>query len=114
MSTMPFEFGNVVLVPFPFTNLAALKQRPAVVVSSRIYNDAKLDVVIMPITSQLRSISSLGEVLIGDWQQANLLKPSMVKPVFATVEQRLIIRSLGALQAQDQAALRAAIAAVLG
>jgi mRNA interferase MazF len=111
---MPFDFGNVVLVPFPFTNLAALKQRPAVVVSSRIYNDAKPDVVIMPVTSQLRSVSSFGEVLIGDWQQANLLKPSMVKPVFATVEQRLIIRPLGVLQAQDQAALRAAIAAVLG
>jgi mRNA interferase MazF len=111
---MPFEFGNIVLVPFPFTNLAALKQRPAVIVSSRIYNDAKPDVVIMPVTSQLRSVSSLGEVLIGEWQRANLLKPSIVKPVFATVEQRLIIRPLGVLQAQDQAALRAAIAAVLG
>jgi mRNA interferase MazF len=68
----------------------------------------------MPVTSQLRSVSSLGEVLIGEWQRANLLKPSIVKPVFATVEQRLIIRPLGVLQAQDQAALRAAIAAVLG
>ncbi len=111
---MPFEFGNLVLVPFPFTSLAAFKQRPAVVVSSRTYNDAKPDVVIMPVTSQLRSVSSLGEVLIGEWQQANLLKPSIVKPVFATLEQRLIIRPLGVLQAQDQAALRAAIAAVLG
>ncbi len=114
MPTMPFEFGNVVLVPFPFTNLAAFKQRPAVVVSSRIYNDAKPDIVIMPVTSQLRSVSSLGEVLIGEWRQANLLKPSVIKPVFATLEQRLVIRSLGILQAQDQASLRAAIATVLG
>jgi mRNA interferase MazF len=111
---MPFEFGSIVLVPFPFTKLAALKQRPAVIVSSRIYSDAKPDIVIMPVTSQLRSVSSFGELLIADWQQANLLKPSIIKPVFATVEQRLIIRPLGILQAQDQAALRAAIAAVLG
>jgi mRNA interferase MazF len=111
---MPFEFGNVVLVPFPFTNLAAFKQRPAVVVSSRIYNDAKPDIVIMPVTSQLRSVSSLGEVSIGEWRQANLLKPSAIKPVFATLEQRLVLRSLGNLQAQDQVALRTAIAAVLG
>lgn len=114
MPTMPFEFGNLVLVPFPFTNLASVKQRPAVVVSSRIYNAAKPDIVIMPVTSQIRSVSSLGEVLIGEWQQAKLLKPSIIKPVFATIEQRLVIRSLGNLQAQDQAALRAAMAAVLG
>jgi mRNA interferase MazF len=111
---MPYEFGDVVLAPFPFTNLAALKRRPAVVVSRRAYNAAKPDVIIMAITSQLHATSSLGEVWIGEWQLANLLKPSAIKPVFATLEQSLIVRHLGSLQAQDQAALRAAIAAVLG
>lgn len=111
---MLFEFGDVVLAPFPFTNQAAFKQRPAVVVSSRAYNNARPDVIIMPITSQLRLGSGPGEVLIGKWQQANLLKPSVIKPVIATLEQRLIIRRLGALQVQDQTMLRAAISAVLG
>jgi mRNA interferase MazF len=32
---MPYDFGDVVLVPFPFTSQAASKQRPAVIVSSR-------------------------------------------------------------------------------
>ena len=104
----------MVLAPFPFTNQAAFKQRPAVVVSSRAYNTSKPDVIIMPITSQIRPNSALGEVLIGEWQQAQLLKPSAIKPVFATLEQRLIIRRLGVLQAQDQSALRSAISAVVG
>lgn len=56
----------------------------------------------------------MGEVVIGEWRQASLLKPSAIKPVFATLEQRLIIRRLGILQAQDQSALRAAIASVIG
>jgi mRNA interferase MazF len=111
---MPFEFGDVVLAPFPFTDQSASKQRPAVVVSGRAYNTFRPDVVIMPITSQIQASSALGEVLIGEWRQANLLKASAVKPVFATLEQRLIIRRLGVLQSRDQSALRAAITAVLG
>ena len=83
------------------------------VVSSRASNVAKPDVIIMAVTSQLHAMASLGEVWIVDWQMTNLLKPSAIKPVFATLEQNLIIRRLGALQAQDQSALRAAIAAVL-
>ena len=110
---MPYNFGDVVLVPFPFTNQTAAKQRPAVVVSNATYNSAKPDVVIMAITSQLRPSPGFGEVWIGEWKLANLLKPSAVKPVFATIEQSLIIRQLGTLQTQDQIALRAAIAAVL-
>jgi mRNA interferase MazF len=31
---MPYKFGDVVLVRFPFTNQAAFKQRPAVVISN--------------------------------------------------------------------------------
>ena len=111
---MPFDFGDVVLVRFPFTNQDAFKQRPAVVVSNRAYNSARPDVVIMAITSKIRSPSSHGEVLIGQWEAADLLKPSAIKPVFATIEQALVLRSLGALQQPDQSALRQAIAAVLG
>jgi mRNA interferase MazF len=111
---MPFEFEDVVLVPFPFTNQSASKQRPAVVVSSRGYNDAKPDIVVMAITSQFRPSGSFGEVWIREWRAANLLKPSSIKPVFATIEQNLVVRRLGVLDPQDQAALTAAIKAVLG
>ena len=110
---MPYEFGDVVLVRFPFTNQATFKQRPAAIVSSRAYNVATPDVVIMAITSQVHSASSLGEVQVGQWQAANLLKPSAIKPVFATLEQNLILKRLGVLDPSDQAALRQAIAAVL-
>ena len=57
---MPYEFGDVVLVPF--TSQAASKQRPAVVVSNRDYNVARPDVVVMAVTSQLRPSPALGEV----------------------------------------------------
>ena len=110
---MPFEFGHVALVPFPFTSQAASKRRPAVIVSSRAYNVARPDVVVMAITSQLRPTASLGEVWVEHWQAAGLLKPSAIKPVFATLEQRLVLRHLGMLSASDQTALKQAIAEVL-
>jgi mRNA interferase MazF len=111
---MPFEFGDVVLVPFPFTSQSASKKRPAVIVSSLAYNHVMPDVVMMAITSQFRPSPVIGEVWLRDWQAAGLLKPSAVKPVFATLEQTLIIRQLGRHTAADQAAIKAAIAQVLG
>lgn len=40
----------------------------------------------MAVTSQVRPIAAFGEVMIADWQKAGLLKPSVIKPVMATVE----------------------------
>jgi mRNA interferase MazF len=110
---MPFDFGDVVLVPFPFTSQTVSKKRPAVVVSKRHYNAGKPDVVVMAVTSQPRS-GGLGETVVGDWRAANLLKPSVVKPVFATLEQALVVRQLGSLAKGDQASLRKSIAEILG
>ncbi len=112
--TMPFEFGAIVLVRFPFTNQTDAKRRPAVVVSNLAYNTARPDVVIMAITSKLRPSPELGEVWIEDWQSAGLLKPSAVKPVFATIERVLIDRPLGMLGAAGKSALRQAIGEMLG
>jgi mRNA interferase MazF len=111
---MPYEFGDVVLVQFPFTSQKTFKKRPAIVVSCKAYNTAKPDIVIMAVTSQMHSSNILGEIWIQDWQAANLLKPSAIKPVFATLEQNLVLGRLGVLSARDQSALRAAITSVLG
>jgi mRNA interferase MazF len=111
---MPFKFGDIVLVPFPFTSHTASKRRPAVVVSNSAYNDARPDLVVMAVTSQLRPSPTLGEVQVDQWQTAGLLKPSVIKPVFATLERALVIRQLGTLSAADGAALRRAISEILG
>ena len=111
---MPYELGAIVLVPFPFTDQSASKRRPAVVVSNRAYNMARPDVVVMAVTSQLRPTLAFGEVWVSQWQPSGLLKPSAIKPVFATIEQRLVIRQLGTLQSIDLAALRKSIDEMIG
>jgi len=111
---MPFEFGDVVLVPFPFTSHTASKKRPAVVVSNRAYNTARPDIVVMAVTSQLRPSPTPGEVQVSQWQDAGLLNPSVIKPVFATLERALVIRRLGTLSAGDRTALKKAIGEIIG
>jgi mRNA interferase MazF len=108
------EFGDVVLVSFPFTDQAGIKKRPAVVISSRAYNASRPDVVIMAITSQVRIPLTYGEAMVDHWQDAGLLKASVFKPVFATVEQTMVLRGLGQLAAQDIRTLRAVLDRVIG
>jgi mRNA interferase MazF len=107
------RFGAVILVPFPFTDQTTSKPRPAVVVSSHAYNSQKGDLILMPITSQLHA-NAFAEVAVSDWRGANLLKPSAVKPVLATLEQSLVIRVLGTLVSRDAGALRQALQLMIG
>lgn len=53
-------------------------------------------------------------MLVANWHAAGLIKPSAIKPVITTIEQALIIRRLGQLTAEDQQALRNAIAKIIG
>lgn len=62
-STTIFEFGDVVLVPFPFTSQTISKKRPALIVSSHTYNVSRPDVVLMAVTSQLRETAAILQVL---------------------------------------------------
>jgi len=111
---MAYQFGDVLLVPFPFTDQSASKQRPGVIVSSAAYHRARRDLVLMPITSQLRGSGAFGEVTVQDWQAAKLLKASAIKPVLATMEQALVIRVLGRLSARDAQALKEVLATLIG
>src|SRR3954468_20448147 len=114
-TTTAYSFGDVVLVPFPFTDQTASKKRPAVVVSADAYHQRRPDVIVMAVTTQiLRPAGPLGEVLIGDWQGAGLPKASLIKPVIATIEQRLILKRLGALKGADVQALCSVLRRILG
>jgi mRNA interferase MazF len=112
--TIGYSFGDVVLVPFPFTDQTGLKKRPAVIVSSTAYQTQRRDVVIMAITSQIRPRPAFGEFTLAEWKKAGLIAPSAVKPVLATIEKRLILRTLGRLQPADVRSLRTSLDQILG
>ena len=108
-----YRFGDVVLVPFPFTDQSSTKRRPAVVVSSETLHRETADLVIMAITSQPRALAQL-EVPITLWKEAGLMRQSVIKPVLATIERKLVIKKLWKLQDDDLKALRPALNKILG
>ena len=113
-TTTVYNFGDIVLVPFPFTNQTTTKKRPAAIISTPSYNQHKPDVIIMAVTSQIKPAQGLGEFQVSDWQQAGLLKPSVVKPVITTIEKRLVIKTLGKLQQADLQQPHQTIETILG
>ena len=112
--TTVYDFGDIILVPFPFTDQSAVKKRPAVVVSSNAYSINLPDIVLMAVTTQIKPTAFFGETSISKWQLAGLLKPSVIKPVFATIEKSLVLKHLGRLKQQAMAALRDSIQNIIG
>lgn len=99
-STINYKKWDIVLVPFPFTDLATTKKRPALIISPDEYNK-KLDVVIVFITSNLDVEYRIGDYKIQEWEKSNLPKPSMLRMKFATIDKSIIIKKLGRLTETD-------------
>ena len=98
MPRVPLKRGDVVLVPFPFTNLTAEKLRLAVIVSS---DPQELDVVIAFISSIVPS-GDLAETDFlltpdhPDFSKTGLKKASVFKlKKLLTIERTRLIRRLG-------------------
>lgn len=111
---MSYNFGDVVLVNFPFTNLKTTKKRPAIIISCEEYNNSRPDVILMAVTSQIRTSLDFGSSYIVKWQEAGLPKPSLLKPLIATIEQDYISKKLGTLSYVDKENLLCNIQDLLG
>ena len=118
-TTTTFEFGDVVLVPFPFAeNRAITKQRPAIVISRADYSAEALVlgqaglnlIVVIGVTS---NEATLGAVSIHHWREAGLLHPSSIKPIITTLSHPEVIKKIGRLTASDGDALRRMLLKVL-
>ena len=92
---------DIILVPFPFTNLMTTKKRPALVISPDEYNCGQ-DLVMAFITSQIGVKAKPGDHLIERWRESGLPKPSMLRMKIATIERKIVIRKLGCLAKLEQ------------
>jgi mRNA interferase MazF len=99
---MSYSRNEILLLPIPFTDLSSRKVRPAVVVGR---SRRPGDLFVAPISAQLSNVA----LLLNDWIAAGLNVPFGIKSQLVTSEDRLVVKTVGRLSAQDQTALDRAL-----
>ena len=84
------NFGDIVLLKFPFTDSKTFKRRPALIIND--FNDG--DIIVCRITSQIYKTQN--DVMIDDWKESGLKLPSVIRVhKIATLEKDMVELSLG-------------------
>lgn len=109
-----FEQGDVVLLPFPFSDLSASKKRPVLVLSRGSYNRSSQDFVVCAMTSNLGNAAHSVYVEDADMETGKLPKASRVKvdKVFCA-SQSLAVKRVGRVSQDVMAQVRRELFAVL-
>lgn len=90
-----FVKGDIVVIPFPFSDLSASKKRPALVLADLPGND----VILCQITSQHKKDQSAIPLALEDIKEGTLIKLSYIRPnkIF-TADERIIIRKVATIK----------------
>ena len=97
-STTRYRRGDIVLVPFPFTDLSSTRKRPALVVSPDRFNERAQDVVLVAVTSQ-PSNSHVVALDEHDYVDGRLPRTSFVKVTkLFTTHPTLVLKKVCAIR----------------
>ena len=95
------DFGDVVVVPFPFVDFAATKRRPSLVLSHTSFNGTHGHSICAMITTAIRS-KWPSDVAIKDLKLAGLNRPCVVRWKLFTLPNDFILRRTGKLASHDR------------
>lgn len=91
---------DVVVVPFPFTEKADTRRRPALALSTTAFNETGQTVLAMITTTTHRPWP--GDTAIEELGRAGLTMPCIVRLKMFTLDNRLIIKRIGRLSPTDR------------
>jgi mRNA interferase MazF len=92
-----FVKGDVVVIPFPYSDLTNAKRRPALVLAESSNND----LILCQITSQKVKDSFAVGLSIDDFSEGTIFKKSNIRPnkIF-TADSKIILYKIGSLKVQ--------------
>ena len=92
-----YNFGDIILVEFPHTDLQQTSKRPALI----LYDSGDQDVLVARITTQQHSTGADYKIL--NWTKSGLLVESYIRlGKQATIEKQYIIKQLGNLEISEK------------
>ena len=97
---MIFKAFDIVAVPFPFTDRDATKRRPALVISNALFNKQHDQLVLAMITTATDSVWP-SDVSLNNWQKAGLKVACHFRLKLFTLDQSLVLKTIGHLSPQD-------------
>jgi mRNA interferase MazF len=100
--------GDIVVVPFPFTDRTTTRRRPALVCSRADFNRRTGHLLLAMITSATHS-DWPDDVQITDLDAAGLPAPSVVRWKLFTLDRQFVLRTAGALGDGDRERCRRAV-----
>ena len=103
---------DVVVVPFPFTDRAQQKRRPALVLSNEAFNKQSGHALMAMITSAGNEPWPL-DAKIGNLKVAGLPAASVVRMKLFTLDAQFVLQKAGRLSKSDQAQVEHSLAALL-
>lgn len=106
-----YEFGDVLLVPFPFiSDPTESKQRPGVVISNSTYNIGTPDIIFCGITSVVSNTGFSIPISQSDMESGLMPAKSLIKyGHVATLKKTLIIKRIGKINSNKRSELMKAL-----
>ncbi len=108
-----YKKWDVVVVPFPFTDINKAKPRPALVLSNESFNEKNGHSVLLMITTA-SNINWTNDVKILELETTGLSTASVVRMKLFTIDNRIIKKKIGALGLRDRKACSKAVNSTLG
>ncbi len=110
---MTYRQFDIVVVPFPFTDIDASKRRPAIVLSDDQTFNTSVGHSVMAMVATASHFTWALDVAITDLRMAGLQSPSIVRMNLFTLDHALVLKHIGHLSAIDQAAVMASLTDLL-
>ncbi len=97
------------MVAVPFTDRDATKRRPALVISNERFNQQHNQLVLDMITTTTDNVWP-SDVSLTDWQDAGLKVPCHFRLKLFTLDQNLVVKTIGHLSSKDVQSVQAVLA----